>query len=131
MNYIDKDGDTTYTRGVLQEKTSEGKTKKQVIKRVMRRPVNIIYRIKERKNTSIQFFPRQYRNDIIRILNLRGVFNVEDRTFELLTRMYSEFSKKFNDMDDDIKGLKNDVVRIEDKLDTNAKALFIGRLSLT
>lgn len=58
---------------------------------------------------------------------------MEDKTFELLTEMYSQFSKKFDDINKDMKelktdmtGIKNDVIRIEDKLDTNAKALFDG-----
>ena len=65
---------------------------------------------------------------------------MEDKTFELLTKMYSEFSSRFDGVENDIKGLKNDVkdlkndvkslkndvVRIENKLDTNSKALFDG-----
>lgn len=62
---------------------------------------------------------------------------MEDKTFELLTKMYSEltgrldemdkrFTGKFDEMGRDIKGLKNDVIRLENKLDTNSKALFDG-----
>lgn len=58
---------------------------------------------------------------------------MEDKTFELLTEMYSQFSKKFDDVGKDVKELKtdmtelkNDVTRIEDKMDTNSKALFDG-----
>jgi hypothetical protein len=47
---------------------------------------------------------------------------MEDRTFELLTKMYGEFSEfKF-----DFKDMKNDIIRIENKLDSNCKALFDG-----
>ena len=58
---------------------------------------------------------------------------MEDKTFELLTKMYSEFTNRFDDVGKDIKGLKNDVsglkndvIRIENKLDTSSKALFDG-----
>ena len=65
---------------------------------------------------------------------------MEDKTFELLTKMYSEFTDRFDDvgkdikilkddvkdLKDDVKDLKNDVIRIENKLDTNSKALFDG-----
>lgn len=62
---------------------------------------------------------------------------MEDKTFELLTKMYSEltgrldemdkrFTGKFDEMGRDIKGLKNDVIRLENKLDSNSKALFDG-----
>ena len=47
---------------------------------------------------------------------------MEDKSFELLTRMYGEFSEFRNEF----KGLKNDVIRIEDKLDNNSKAVFDG-----
>ena len=58
---------------------------------------------------------------------------MEDKTFELLTKMYGEFSDRFDDvgkdikiLKNDVKDLKNDVIRIENKLDTNSKALFDG-----
>lgn len=47
---------------------------------------------------------------------------MEDKTFELLTKMYSDFLEFRNEF----KGLKNDVVSIENKLDNNSKALFDG-----
>lgn len=34
---------------------------------------------------------------------------MEDNTFELLTRMYSEFTTQFREVKDDIKSLKDDV----------------------
>ena len=34
---------------------------------------------------------------------------MEDKTFELLSKMYSEFSKRFDDVNHEIKGLKNEV----------------------
>ncbi len=51
---------------------------------------------------------------------------MEDKTFELLTKMYGEFSERFNDIGKDINGLKNDVIRLENKQDNNSKALFDG-----
>ena len=47
---------------------------------------------------------------------------MEDRTFELLTKMYGEFSE----FKVDFKDMKNDIIRIENKLDSNCKALFDG-----
>lgn len=49
---------------------------------------------------------------------------MEDKTFELLTRIYSEFSSRFDcveknitDLKNDVAGLKNKVARIEIKLE--------------
>ena len=56
---------------------------------------------------------------------------MEDKTFELLTKMYGEFSNRFDGVEKDIKGLKNDVARIEIKLEHNIEpkiqALFEDR----
>lgn len=53
--------------------------------------------------------------------------SVEDKTFELLTRMYGEFSE----FKDDFKDLKNKVARIEMKMEhnieTKIQALFDDR----
>jgi len=51
---------------------------------------------------------------------------VEDKTFELLTKMYSEFTEFRKETKGNIDGLKNDILRIENKLDNNSKALFDG-----
>jgi len=55
----------------------------------------------------------------------------DDKTFELLTKMYSEFSGRFDKAEKDIKGLKNDVARVEIKLEHNIepkmKAIFEDR----
>lgn len=51
---------------------------------------------------------------------------MEDKTFDLLTRMYNEFSSRFDGVEKDIRGLKNDVVCLENKLDNYSKALFDG-----
>lgn len=60
-----------------------------------------------------------------------GCIAMEDKTFELMTKMYSDFSNKFEKMDkrfdtieNDIKGLKSDVIRLENKQDNHSKALF-------
>jgi hypothetical protein len=47
------------------------------------------------------------------------VLRVEDKTFELLSKMYGEFTERFDEMGKEIKGLKNEVVRMENKLDAN------------
>lgn len=64
---------------------------------------------------------------------------MEDRTFELLEKLYVEMQDMNADMNDmkgnmatkddlnDLKtGLKHDIVRLEDKMDTNHKALYDG-----
>ncbi len=65
---------------------------------------------------------------------------MEDKAFELMSRMYSEFSEfkkevknEFSGLKDDVSGLKddvgglkNDVIRLENKLDSSTKALFDG-----
>lgn len=65
---------------------------------------------------------------------------MEDKTFELLTKMYSEFTdfrkesnnrfdKIENDISDvksDILGVKNDVIRLENKLEPKVDALLDG-----
>lgn len=58
---------------------------------------------------------------------------MEDKTFELLTKMYSEFSQRFDRMENDISGLKEDVsglkkdiICLENKLDNHTEALYDG-----
>ena len=72
---------------------------------------------------------------------------MENKMFELLTRMYNEFSNRFDRVEknisglkedvtglkedvtglkEDVTGLKEDVIRIENKLDSSTKALFDG-----
>ena len=79
---------------------------------------------------------------------------MENKMFELLTRMYNEFSNRFDrvvknisglkedvtglkedvtglkedvtGLKEDVTGLKEDVIRIENKLDSSTKALFDG-----
>ncbi len=41
---------------------------------------------------------------------------MEDKTFELLTKMYGEFSKRFDGVEKDIKDLKSDVKGIDNRL---------------
>ncbi len=53
---------------------------------------------------------------------------MEDKMFELITKMYSEITTKLEIMDKklDNKADKQDIVRIENKLDNDSKALFDG-----
>ena len=67
---------------------------------------------------------------------------MEDKTFDLMSKLYSEMNSKFDEMNLkfdridsrfdgidkklDKKADKNDIVRIEDKLENNSKALFDG-----
>lgn len=51
-----------------------------------------------------------------------------DKMFELLSKMYSDMNTKFDEINKklDLKADKNDIVRIEDKLENSSKALFDG-----
>lgn len=53
---------------------------------------------------------------------------MEDKTFELLSKMYSDINTKLDEINKkiDLKADKNDIVRIEDNLGNNSKALFDG-----
>lgn len=58
---------------------------------------------------------------------------MEDKTFELLTKMYGEFTEFRKDMNsfrketkEDIRSLKNDVLRIEQEHGKKLDALFDG-----
>ena len=58
---------------------------------------------------------------------------MEEKIFDLLTEMYAEMRKGFKDIDmrfekaeSDINELKNDVLRIENTMINNDKALFDG-----
>lgn len=58
---------------------------------------------------------------------------MEDKMFELMTKMYSEFSEfrketndKFDNLESEVKGLRGDIVRIENDLDKKADAALDG-----
>lgn len=58
---------------------------------------------------------------------------MEDKTFELLTKMYSEFTSRFDKIETDMHGmktdvqdLKKDVLRIENEHGSKLEALFDG-----
>lgn len=58
---------------------------------------------------------------------------MEDKTFELLTKMYNEMQTGFKEvrqdivrLDDKIDDVKQDVVRPKNKMDENHKALYDG-----
>jgi len=71
---------------------------------------------------------------------VKGVQKMEDKAFELITKMYSEFSEFRKDMHEFKKEMyefkqdmyefkketKNDIIRLENKLDSTSKALFDG-----
>lgn len=49
---------------------------------------------------------------------------MEDKTFDLLEKLYSEFSEcrketniRFDKLESNVRGLKNDIIRIENKMD--------------
>lgn len=53
---------------------------------------------------------------------------MEVKTFELLSKMYSDINTKLDEINKkiDLKADKNDIVRIEDKLGNDSKTLFDG-----
>lgn len=53
---------------------------------------------------------------------------MEDKLFELMTKMYSDITAKLDTMDKklDSKADKNDVIQLEDKIHNDSKALFDG-----
>ena len=44
---------------------------------------------------------------------------MEDKTFELLTQMYADFSAQFKEVKEDVKILKNKITKIEIKLEND------------
>ncbi len=53
---------------------------------------------------------------------------MEEKLFELMTKMYSDITARLDTMDKklDNKADKNDIIHMENKLDNNSKALFDG-----
>ncbi len=53
---------------------------------------------------------------------------MEDKSFELLTKMYSEMTEQFKEINKklDEKADKNDIIRLENELNPKIKALFDG-----
>ena len=63
---------------------------------------------------------------------------MEDKTYELMTRIYNEFTSFKSDMNEfrketkeDLRGLKNDVIRLENEHGKKLDALFDGYKQLT
>ena len=54
------------------------------------------------------------------------MLNLEDKAFELLTKMYSEFSEFKKDISDKVENVGHQVTRLENELKTDVKALFDG-----
>ncbi len=93
------------------------------------------------KNLRIIFLIK-WKNDIMDNINCKGSAVMEDKMFELMTKMYSDITNRLDKMDDkicsmddricsidkklDSKADKTDIVHIENKLDNNSKALFDG-----
>ncbi|NLY19002.1 MAG: hypothetical protein GX045_08665, partial [Clostridiaceae bacterium] len=51
---------------------------------------------------------------------------MEDKTFELLTKMYNDFNQKFEEVKSDIKKISNQVIKLENDLEPTVDALFDG-----
>ncbi len=66
-------------------------------------------------------------------INFKGSAVMEDKMFELMSKIYGELTafrtetnKRLDSLEDGQKKLNNDIIRIENKLDNNSKALFDG-----
>jgi chromosome segregation ATPase len=69
-------------------------------------------------------------SDIIRTPNPKGVLSLEDKAFELLTKMYSEFSEFRRDITDkvennskEIRTVGNQVTKLENELKSDSFVL--------
>jgi len=51
---------------------------------------------------------------------------MEDKTFELLTKMYGEFTNKFVNIEKRLDSIEGHVLRIENKQNEDSKALYDG-----
>ena len=94
----------------------------------------------ELQNICYHLFPTRWHNGIIGIPILKGVLYLEDKSFELLTRMYSEFSEFRKDItgkvdsntketqsnSKEIRITGNQVTRLEYELKNDIKTLFDG-----
>lgn len=56
---------------------------------------------------------------------------MEDKSFELLTKMYSEFSQKFEEVKSDIQKISNQVVKLENDLKPKAEIALEGYQAVT
>lgn len=55
-----------------------------------------------------------------------NILNKENEIFELITKMYSEFSKKFESIDSELKSIKKTVLNIEHNHGNKLEALLDG-----
>lgn len=51
---------------------------------------------------------------------------MEDKTLELITKIYTEMTEQFKEVKEDIKDLKKDVIKFENELTPKVQALFDG-----
>jgi archaellum component FlaC len=51
---------------------------------------------------------------------------MEDKMFELMSKIYGELTEFRTETNKRLDSLENDIVRLENKLDTNSKTLFDG-----
>ena len=51
---------------------------------------------------------------------------MDEKMFELMTKMYSELTEFRAETNKKFDRIENDIIRLENKLDTNSKALFDG-----
>ncbi len=51
---------------------------------------------------------------------------MDDKLFELIEKMYSEMQNGFTEVRGEIKNLNHSVIKLENKVDNNLKALYDG-----
>ncbi|WP_069999309.1 hypothetical protein [Cellulosilyticum sp. I15G10I2] len=51
---------------------------------------------------------------------------MEDKIFELMSKMYSDMTQKMDHMAKRMDNVENHIIKLEDKIDTQGKALFGG-----
>lgn len=56
---------------------------------------------------------------------------MEDKIFDLLAKLHSDMTEQFKSVKEDIKGLKNDIIRMENNHGKKLDALFDGYKQLS
>jgi predicted nucleic acid-binding Zn-ribbon protein len=51
---------------------------------------------------------------------------MEDKSFELISKMYAEMHEGFKEIKEEIRDVKLDILTLENKMDTHHKALYDG-----
>ena len=52
--------------------------------------------------------------------------NSDDKLFELMTKMYSDFSKRFDDLKDGVNENRNSIVKLESKIENEVSSMRVS-----